>query len=907
MGAGRDNAVVHSVAAAAPDETLFTQTVERCRRALTVSALVEHLLYVSALAGLVLLAVIIGDHSWGGGLPRAALAALMVVWSTGLLGGLVGSVAVARLRRLNAVYVARRLEQAGGIRHNSVINALLLQEGGHATHAHEAVLRQATRDMAQHPPVESLGVRSGRRAAAALLAVLIAWGLYVLAAPRPVGPSLARFFGARVAVAPATWLELVRPAPGDVVHAGEALPIEIAVHGRSVAEVHFDVLDERDETGVSARLTALADPATTKDQRRRLMLPPFAVRGDIRYRCRAGDATLEGVIRVQPQPELEGMEVILEPPAYTRWGRTVAPGADLDVLAGTQATFRMRANVAVTDPVFVLQGVSESRTRMSVAAETPQSASVTLTLTQSGTYRVEFGDQWGFPYRNSAARRIEVRPDRPPTVRIAVPAEGQVADDLVDVRQFPELVVIAGDDVAVEALGFVVQTGDLVSRPDVSVAGAKTGPEVVGRVRADELVSRPGQTAEVWFEATDGRALPDGRGGPQTTKSRALTLIRSMEPSVDKPTEPEAGTSQEPNGSERSAGGKERSSSRGSEEADPNSPGTGEGNGEGEPMDGTGGWGAADSQPAGGGSSQGSESQPAGGGAADGTDEGQPKAADGGAPTDGNGTKGGLEGELKRFVEEHGKEAGAAGRAARQSGGAASKPAQEPNAPTATPPAERDGENGPQPNGTSEAPQAGEDQGGQVNGRGSAGERGQVEGEQPAGAGSIPGRGGGELGGTEPEPGMPAESQPAAVPPPPPPAGDLGPQEASGVVETLKLLEMMERGQVVTEDMLVDAGWPRAQAAEFVRALERLHAAARPAGGAGAVRRMLFDTRVGNAERPPGRALSSDVGRELSPADAQQDGLGRIAPAPDQRVSGDLEALLEAYYRALAAQRAREQ
>lgn len=913
MGVSPDSAVAGPIDTAVSEETVLVQALERCRRDLILGMLIRRVVYVAAAAALVPLLVIIGDHLWSGGLSRLALASLLVLWGAGLLGGMVGSVATAHLRPLSLIYVARYLERASGIRHNSVVNAMLLRQAGLAMHAREAVVHQAARDVAAHPPSDVLDGQRGRRAAAVLLAALVAWGVYLASAPKPVGPSLARFFGAKVAVPPATWLELIKPAPGEVVHAGQALPIEIAVHGKSVADLRFDVLDPGDETGTTVRSSAWAERAASGDDRRRLVLAPFEVRSDIYYRCTGGDARLDGVIRVQPQPDVDDVEVFLEPPAYTGWASGVAAGPDPSVLAGTRATFKVRANVPLADPVFVFQAAGESRTRMSVTPDTPEAATLSVKLTQSGTYRVEFSDQWGFPYRNATQWRIEVRPDTPPAIRIVVPAEGQTADDVVDIRQLAELAAVAEDDVAVGALAFVFQEGDTVRRPDVTLAGAERGPRLTGRIQTADLGLAVGRTAEVWFEATDGRVLPDGRAAPQTAKSRVLTLVHSAEPPASAPSPSEAVTSQPSQGSERTAGREEPKTcdgtgenGSGTETVDGQS-GTGEGSGatneNPEP---------ADTQPADGGSGgqpgEGAAEQGAGNGA--GSDNPKPAEGgdkpEGGEKGDGAGNEGGFQGELKRFVEEHGKKAGEAGRAARRAGGAATQPAPGSEPPSASQPSQGESGSGECQGGEAKQPGAGAREGGQANGGGAPAEGGTPEGQSSEGSGTVPGQGGGGIGDGEPKQDTPGESKPLQSPPHQPGTGTPDAEDPSGLVETLKLLELMERGVVITEEMLIDAGWPPEQAAGFLRALERLHAAAREAGGIQNARRMLFDTRVGEEGRQVGQGMSSQVGRDLAPADARQDGLARIAPPAEQNVPEDLEPLLEAYYRAVAAQRARE-
>ena len=896
MGVIPESSAVRPAEPARPDEAALLRAVEECRRVLTLTVLSRRMLYVGAGAALVPLLAIIGDHQWSGGLPRWVLASLLAAWTIGLTGGVLGGVAATYRRRFNRVYAGRCLERACGIRHNSIVNALLLRDGGLAAYAEDAAVRQATRDLTAHPALESVTPGRPWLAPVALLAAVAAWGLYSAGSPKPIGPSLARFFGANVKAPAATWLELLRPAAGEVVHAGEALTVEIGVHGRSAAEVRFDVLDPGDETGTTIRTSVPAEPVGERGDHWRLVLPPFGVQGDIHYRCVAGEGRLDGVIPVQPQPDVEAVEILLEPPAYTGWASRMATGPDLDVLAGTQATFALRANVPIRDPVFVFRGESELRTRMDAGDGTRRTATLTMRLTQSGAYHIEFCDRWGYPCRNPARRRLEVRPDRPPAVSIVLPAEGQVPGDVVDVSQFPELVAVAEDDVGVSEVALVMQVGDASQRAGVTTGGAANGPRVTGRVPTAGLPVRIGQKVQAWFEAADGRVLLDGHPAPQLAKSRVLTLVRSGKPPTTEPAPEQAVASQPAEKRDRPAA--KRGGQRGTRSGD-GAP-TDDGSAKDEPPGGADAPPPPETQPGeGSGESEEHESaakppeQPPTSAPAANTGEGtgEEKREGGSTPS------GKLGGELKRFVREHGEEARKAREAARGPANPESQPSEGAKPQPATQPASGEGGGGNEGPNAESQPAEGADASPEGGEPARAGEGG--DGSKMPGGGAATGNGETSEGGAQ---------GPTSAPAPPRdvPRGEPDEGETTGMLETLDLLEMEARGEGVTEDMLINVGWPPEQAAAFVRAIKRLHAAAQEAGGLERVRRLLFDTRLGEQERQAGRGLSAEVDREVGPVEARQDGLARIAPPAGESVPEDLEALLEAYYRALAAERARE-
>jgi hypothetical protein len=446
---------------------------------------------------------------------------------------------------------------------------------------------------------------------------------------------------------------------------------------------------------------------------------------------------------------------------------------------------------------------------------------------------------------------------------------------------------------------------------------------MTGRARTGEWVPDAQQATTAWFEATDGRELADGRSAPQVGKSRTLTLAPTGPPPAERqPSETQPASADE-NGQEAAA---EEPESDGMEEAQKHE--------QPAPESESGADGARETVPQAQSTTTQATSEPAEGAAA-------PEGAK--SPGDE------FEKELERFVREHGESAGEAAQAAAKRDEAASDPGGAdgkagPEAassqPASSPSAPRAGESaGPasQPAGGGEsgnADAAGDPATGQPrsnpgkNGASSGADRGGPardpptdetgvhEANKPTGSrngagpgaaagGTSPGHGGGAANdGAPPE----EEAKPRrAAPPAPPPAAPhrkSNPLEPTGLVETLNLLEMLERGQAVTEDMLTDAGWPAVKAAAFVRALERLHIAAEPSEG-GALRRLRAGAQLGSAARQTGRGLSRALDHRVRGVEAAHDDLKRIAPPPDQKVPVGLEPLLDAYYRSLAAQPSR--
>ena len=583
----------------------------------------------------------------------------------------------------------------------------------------------------------------------------------------------------------------------------------------------------------------------------------------------------------------------------------------LEVLAGTRGTFRLRANSEVRDPVFVFmdRGERETRTRMLVDADDPNSFSLPGLLLKSGAYRIEFSDRWSYTRRNPPEHRIIVRPDMPPVVEITVPAADAVPDGVVDITQHPLVVAVASDDVRVEDM-VLVQDFDgrevRVGIPDVTTDDWR---EVSARIGTDAFGLAPGQRRDAWFEVVDNRVLPGGQASPQMARSRVLTLVWPVEADVEGDGSLERG--------EREAGAEEERSS----------------------------------------SDDGEHEE--GDGPAEGTDAGDAsETSEASEPND-------LEGELERFVEEHGdmardvvrrlREGGDSGQAedgeqgasadeasAEQAGSESAEQTQSSSAgetegETASDQSEQssesdaaaedadasesasdsDSSSSDQAGGESageqsseQQPASGEQADGQANEAGDQaveGTAGEGEDTQPTDGGPAEVGGQGKEATGSPETPTDDETVDDAEPEPSSPeAASDTPIEPGGLAETVELLEILRRGGTLTEDMLVEEGWPRAKAAAFVKALQRVYERARRAGWPAALQRILVDTQVGEADVQRGMTLAGDVAQDVGPIEALEDELRRIAPPPEQRVPGRLQSLLEAYYRSLAEARERE-
>ena len=977
------------------------------RRRLTHGRLLAWLVAAAAVATPIPLLVVAADHAWPGGLPRPVIVGTALLWALGVGLAFITLLALTLFRRLGWLFVARHLERVWGIRHNAVVNALLVRRRSETAYACEGAARQAADALRAASATAPAQPRVSRKAGWVLLAVAVAWVIYAVLAPKPILPSLARFFGADVPAPTATRLELVRPAEGDVVHAGEPLEIEIAVRGRSVEAVWFELLagDEGIKRPITKHLLTRT-PAPDDQDHRSLTLAPHEVISDLHFRCRAGDAYLDGIIPVQPQPDIVRLQVHLVPPAYMGEPAEIAPEPDLRVWTGTQATFKLRANVDVHDPVFILRGENETRTRMAIADADPRRAAVTELLAESGTYRIEFTDRWGYACRAPAEHRIVVRDDESPTVEIVIPAAEDVPGGVVDVSRCPELVAVASDDIRVSRVYLVHERDGLETRAEIE--NAADDDTRYGRVRVRvptaELPLEPGRTLRVWFEAHDNRVLVDGTPAAQVGVSRVITLRR---PAPGLAAAPQTQPADQPQDAESGdepgapvAGGREPEAGTGQQ---PDSPDQGDTPPQTPNEE------RATEEQSSGNAGSGSEQAPEKPDDSAGSDESRNVTDDGseGPDSSAGSSESEFEREARAFEEEHGDEArevarrlrksrqqqgaddaeqgaeepqtgeqtgddsGQAGEAEERepaeedapSDGAAEAPKergdqqpQEGEDPDAGEPGTGAGESegargegddakresqeespgqgkpsegGPEPG---EVPSGGQKPGGTAEGgaagqdrpAGDAGER-QTSGtaestgdaqaggaDQPPGAQGQPSGQGGQPadqtggGGAATQPARP-ESLPAAAGeaddgrPAPAPAAEGG--EQIGSDGRRELLGLLERGEEVSEELLSELGWSADKAAAFLQALERLRETARRCGVVGPSRRLRARGDLGTEAVQAGRAVSGEVSVGVAEQASEADALEQIAPPPEQRVPPALQALLDAYYRALAQRR----
>jgi hypothetical protein len=897
--------------------------------------------------------VVMLDHATRGGLPRIVIAGVGLSWGVAAVAGV--CVGWARSRRMRSDrFLAHDLEHVHGVRHNLLINAVDVHDDPAYPYASQKADQQTAAALREPLPPAPVRLVPGRRTWI-VLAVVAAWIGYAWVAGKPVWPSVARFLGLDLAAPTATRLKLIAPAVGRPLYRDQPLVVEVAVFGAPADNIVFERLPGRSSSNDSSVMYVMT-PAEADDGQpvRRLTLAPNELPDVLSYRIRGGDAVVRGQFELHERPRLVGWRVELSPPVYTGRDKFTSEAEEIEVIAGTRASFTAIAAAAMHDPIFVLRtDTQDVRTRMTKDGADATHASVAVQLTASGRYRAIFGDAWGRQGVSEPARRLIVRADAAPEVAIVTPTLEDAPDGEVDVTYTPWVRALAHDDIGLKQVSMVLARDGQQLRRALPLDDDK---ELNIALATSEFDVAVGETVRVWFEAVDGRERADGKPSAQLVRSRVLRLTRSALP-PQPPAEPT------PDGQ-----GQDTPGDGGADGAQSQPGGTGD------TSDGTDGGGEGGEAGRVGGSGSSPERQaPAGDTDASGiggtrTDSQLPGPGDepvvGGQGADEApaGDAGDFEDELREFAEEFGEDlpvapklndpgADAAPGAAEQD---AAESSQEDSGPTPDdpknnqePPSDEDaGSDAPGADASAAEDQTGQQQG-EPAGESPAEKSADTEDQNAQGRDDTPGDDPSEddpsaSDSDDPAPGQPpndeaaggnqARGMPKDAPREPAgstdqpndaeggsrppsetdaqPSDSVNPSEeprADAAAEVGRVLDLLSDDADLGEDELVESGLTPERAREFVKRFERLRALAEETGVLGDARRWRSRATLGSGEVSRGGAGDPGVSSESDGGERFDDRLAEIVAPRDQRVAPELEAILEAYYRSIAERAARRE
>lgn len=220
---------------------------------------------------------------------------------------------------------------------------------------------------------------------------------------------------------------------------------------------------------------------------------------------------------VYDPPELDKVELRIEPPEYTRLPeRTESGWVDREVVEGSRLTFSATAPAAEAGR-FLLDEES-----ISMDQSGPGQFSFSRTFRLSHSMRLLFRDDAERQYRTPEAR-LTVIPDQPPVVEILLPEEdaSAVPDGVLDLELF------AADDygLATARLHFRV-SGEPAGSVDLEPADEPLEFTFSEPYLLEDLELEDGDILSLYLEATDNR---------QPTANRSRTDLRFVEIRVPKP------------------------------------------------------------------------------------------------------------------------------------------------------------------------------------------------------------------------------------------------------------------------------------------------------------------------------------------------------------------------------------
>jgi hypothetical protein len=403
---------------------------------------------VVGVLGFMLVAALI-DHWWvlPLGIWGRTVAFLLLVGGVAYYS--VTQIAPLFIRRINATYAARAIEESRPSLKNSLINFLMLRgdRSGVREVVFEALERRAAEDIADVAVESAVDRAPVIRVGYVLLGVLAVCAAYKILSPKDPFQTFARVVAPWAEIAPPSRVQISDVQPGDLtVYRGRSQTISATVAGvregvpvkllYSTADGQTVDREVPMKPGVGGLQFSCELPTTTEKS-----LPDAAKPGlqqDVTYRVVASDAVTRNYrLAVVDAPMMVVEKVEYQFPAYTNKGPQTLIQGDIRALEGTKVTIHASANQPIRnavlefDPVAGGSGISTgSRPLESVPMQFDgQQARVTLTLLlQSdrntawhGSYQVRFTNAEGARSEQPVVHAIEVVRDLAPEVQILAP------------------------------------------------------------------------------------------------------------------------------------------------------------------------------------------------------------------------------------------------------------------------------------------------------------------------------------------------------------------------------------------------------------------------------------------------------------------------------------------------------
>jgi hypothetical protein len=243
------------------------------------------------------------------------------------------------------------------------------------------------------------------------------------------------------------------------------------------------------------------------------------------FRVRLNDATSDPVkVSVFSPPAVLGVQCVEEFPAYTKLPPMARPTGDLSLLAGSVLRVTVTASEPVKEGSVHLAGLEQD---LALQVDARSGAAGEIPIPKQGLtgFSIKLVDANGIASRETALYRIEIVPDRPPTIKITHPDEEEAA-----MSAATEVIAFQAEDdfgVAKVLLHYMVNQGaEKVIEFDL---GDATPRQVERRFewKLEALGLAPGAEIDYWMEAVDANNVTGP--GTRVTDHARIKIVTEEE------------------------------------------------------------------------------------------------------------------------------------------------------------------------------------------------------------------------------------------------------------------------------------------------------------------------------------------------------------------------------------------
>lgn len=280
----------------------------------------------------------------------------------------------------------------------------------------------------------------------------------------------------------------------------------------------------------------------TPENKSAFVRPLENVQDSFDYRVHLGDNTSPWFhATVLTPPIVTQLEVQQVYPPYTRLGAVTRSLGDLSVLTGSHLLLKVTSNnplqpdgLTVTNPgnaVHLVNATTQPAVRLTIDPNDPRHATADVPLAPKTTgFSVHLRDTNGLVTKDSTVYRVDLTPDKPPTVRVTYPTR---QEELVTRIATLEIGFDAADDFGIARLSlhYKIDDGREQSIPlDIGTAAPRTLHNryawKISRL-TPPAATKPtleGSSIEYWLEAEDNNNVTGpSRGSSEHYSAKVVT------------------------------------------------------------------------------------------------------------------------------------------------------------------------------------------------------------------------------------------------------------------------------------------------------------------------------------------------------------------------------------------------